>query len=81
MLRTALLRLFLESYLDISLCSFINFVGLYQAKDWNDFMGYFQGFDNIMNSIFAIFFILFTLVFPIWVFNKINQHYENLNTI
>ena len=67
MLRTAVLKLLLESYFDITLCSFINFVALYQAEGWEEFQEYFTGFSNILNSCVALIGTTLALVFPLWV--------------
>lgn len=56
----------LESYFDMSLCSFINLCAFIESKNKEEFFEFFSTWDNIMCSGIAIVHIILVILLPIF---------------
>ena len=71
-------KLFLESYFDLSSATLIGLVGLAECKNTKDFIGFFHGFSNILNSVLTMFLIVALVCFLFYSFFLITSHYKKL---
>jgi hypothetical protein len=66
-------------YFDLALCVALNSIAFYQSEDLQDFELYFASFSDTLNSLTAMIFTVFVLVFPFWVYAKIARHFHELD--
>eukprot|EP00356_Strombidium_inclinatum_P000932 CAMPEP_0170510854 /NCGR_PEP_ID=MMETSP0208-20121228/65987_1 /TAXON_ID=197538 /ORGANISM="Strombidium inclinatum, Strain S3" /LENGTH=217 /DNA_ID=CAMNT_0010794345 /DNA_START=2269 /DNA_END=2922 /DNA_ORIENTATION=- len=71
LVREGSLRLFMESYFEICMCSFLSLVAFLASRNWEAIIEYFQTRDDIMSSVLALFGITAVVFFPLWAFLKI----------
>ena len=55
----------------------INSIAFYEF--WPDMAGFFTTFDDVLNSLVAMFYTIAIVVFPLWCYSKIKKHYSHLN--
>ena len=65
------LRLFLESYFDIAIGTFINLMAFYQAESLADFGAFFSTPTDFINSMITIVMAFSIFYFPYWMFKRI----------
>jgi hypothetical protein len=71
--------LFIETYIDILLSAGLNFFALYQTNEQEDFLGFFDSFDNIMCSSIAVIAFFLVLMAPIHIAYIVQDNYENIH--
>lgn len=77
-LRQATLRLFLESYFDISIACFANVMAFMERESLLEMAVFFSTPADILNSIITLVVLIGIIVFPMWMFYKI---YSNRNDL
>ena len=77
-LKEATLRLFLESYFDISIGCFANVISWLECQSLGELALYFSTPADILNSTVTIIVLIGLIVFPIWIFVKV---YSNRNDL
>ena len=76
---SASFKLFLESYFDIVICTFLNLKAFIQKNDMNDFKEFFATNDDIMCSTITIFYTCLVVYFPVYAYFKIKFHQDNFD--
>ena len=64
-------KLFLESYFDLTICTFINITAFIRAKNIKDFREFFETRDDIICSTISILYVFLVLYFPIFCYKYI----------
>ena len=59
-------KLILESYFDVSICSFINLLAFMESRNAMEFYEFFRTYDDIMCSIIVLVHILLVILLPIF---------------
>ena len=77
-LKEATLRLFLESYFDISIGCLANIIAWLECEDLGEFALYFSTPADILNSVVTIIVLIGLIYFPIWIFMKVYSNREDL---
>ena len=73
--KLALVRIFLEFYLDIGLASAVGLVGF--LRDHHNFSKFFDGWANILNSVFTFSFLVIGTLFPIYILIRLCLYERN----
>ena len=77
-LKEATLRLFLESYFDISIGCLANVIAWLECEDLGELALFFSTPADILNSVVTIIVLIGLIFFPIWIFVKV---YSNRNDL
>ena len=73
--KLALVRIFLEFYLDIGLASSVGLTGM--LTDHNNFGKFFDGWANILNSVFTFTFLVIGTLFPLYILVRLCLYDQN----
>jgi hypothetical protein len=69
-------KLFLESYFDLVICTAINISSFFRSKNLQDFKEFFGTSEDILCSTISITYMMFVVFFPYYSFKYI-KHHEN----
>ena len=70
------LKLFLECYFDLVICTGINSTAFIRSKNLEDFKEFFETTDDTICSTLVILHVCFLLFFPIYTYHLINTNQE-----
>ena len=79
-LRNALTRLFMESYLEICMCTFLNVMAFSQAKNLSELIEYFSTIDDLLCSMLTCLTFILILIFPFWAAMSIKNNFGSLDS-
>jgi hypothetical protein len=79
-LKNSLIKVCIETYIDILLASCLNYHAIISAEDYTEFKGYFMYFDNIMNSFSTFVFLILGFGAPFLISFIIIANFEYLHT-
>ena len=66
------LKLFLEGYFDLMLCSLLQIIAIYTSRENpDDLHGFFEGFNNWFCFVLTCFYSVFLIVFPVFGIYKV----------
>lgn len=72
-------KLFLETYIDILLAVALNFTAIYQSETMEDFVEFFNSFDNFLSSGATIVFFGLIIAAPLYISYLILANYDKLD--
>ena len=70
----SMLKLFLECYFDVVICTLINVTAFIRSTDIDDFKEFFIGVENVICSIITILHVFFIIVYPVFSFLLIREN-------
>ena len=76
-LLVGLLKLFLESYFDLTMCALL---GVFAFIEFRSIDVFFQTRDDIACTVVTIMYCLFVLIFPVYTYKVVSVNFKSLNT-
>ena len=77
-LRRALLRLAMECYFELAMCTFLNLEAFKVCSTWQEFKVYVSTPDDILSSALTLVTLVIVVLFPIGVYYKITTKFDQL---
>jgi hypothetical protein len=78
-IKEATLRLLMESYFDLSICTFINLIAFYECQSFEEFSTFFSTPTDAICSIITMVMFVVILVFPAWIFMRVHANRHDLS--
>ena len=79
-LRNALIRLFMESYLELCMCTFLNVMAFSHAKNLSELIEFFSTIDDLLCSMLTCLTFILILIFPFWAAKSIKNNFGSLGS-
>lgn len=78
-LRLLFLRLFMESYFDLAICSALGTYAFAEVEDFSEFGEFWSNRSNIWNSTVTILGAVGCIIFPCWAYLTIKKNFKTLD--
>jgi hypothetical protein len=69
----------LESYFDISICTFINLIAFYECKSFEELSTFFSTPVDAICSLITIVMFVVIIGFPTWVYKQVHAYRHDLS--
>ena len=73
-------KLFVETYIDIIFAASLNYYAIMQTKEPEEFLEFFNSFENLICTILTIVCLFLGYVAPIYTFSIIYRYQDNLQS-